>query len=65
MTDTSTNTLALPYLQPYRRVTALALAYLALVDDMARPPQVVTSRPATRRHGNGGAKAQPATTGDD
>ena len=36
MTDTSTNTLALPYLQPYRAVTALALAYLALVNDLPR-----------------------------
>jgi hypothetical protein len=43
VTDTSTNTLALPYLQSYREVTALALAYLALVDDMTeRPPQVAT-----------------------
>ena len=59
MTDTSTNTLALPYLQPYRAVTALALAYLALVDDMddmtgdtPAPPQVVTNDdPARGCHG--------------
>ena len=34
MTNTSTNTLALPYLQPYRAVTALAMAYLAMVSAM-------------------------------
>jgi hypothetical protein len=38
MTDTSTNTMALPCLQPYR-VTALAMAYLELV--ATAPPQVV------------------------
>ena len=62
MNDASTNNLALLYLQPYRRVTALAMAYLSLVNDMTGDTASlpVTSRPATRRHGNGDAKAQPA-----
>ena len=53
-TDTNTNPLALPYLQPYRRVTALALAYLALVEDMtgdkAETQQVTIELSHGRRH---------------